>query len=222
LELLQQLTYQLFHLVVVHGYWIVGLVIALESLGLPLPGEATLIAACAYAGGTQRLAVVPILLAAMLGAVIGDNIGYWIGREAGFRMLTRYGGRIGLSPARLRLGQFLFLKHGGKIVFFGRFVAILRTLAGLLAGANQMPWWRFFLFNIAGAIIWVGGYGTAAYLVGGQMEHLLGPIGITTAILAVLALTYGYLKLRQGEAVLQEAADAHFRQSANNPQGRRR
>jgi membrane protein DedA with SNARE-associated domain len=210
LRLLQHLVDQIFSLVILYGYWIVGIVIALESLGLPLPGEATLIAACVYAGSTQRLAIVPLLLVAIVGAVLGDNIGYWIGREAGFKVLARYGGRVGLTGARLRLGQFLFLRHGGKIVFFGRFVAVLRILAALLAGANRMPWWRFVAFNLAGAMIWVGGYGSAAYVMGGQMEHFVGPIGLVALVLAVLVIGFGYFRFRRHEMELQEAADAYF------------
>lgn len=209
--MLQHLTDQLFNLVIVHGFWIVGVIIALESLGLPLPGEATLIAACVYAGSTGRIDIVAVLLAAMAGAIIGDNLGYWIGREAGFRLLSRYGWRVGLSPARLRLGQYLFLSYGGSVVFFGRFVAVLRVLAALLAGINHMPWWRFVVFNVAGGIVWVGSYGTTAYFVGGQMQHALGPIGFAAILGALAVLAFGYLRFRRHEASLQAAADAYFR-----------
>ena len=209
--MLQQLTDQLFNLVIVHGFWIVGVVIALESLGLPLPGEATLIAACVYAGSTGRIDIADVLLSAMAGAIIGDNLGYWIGREAGFRLLSRYGRRVGLSGARLRLGQYLFLRYGGSVVFFGRFVAVLRVLAALLAGINHMPWWRFLVFNVAGGIIWVGSYGTTAYLVGGQMQHAVGPVGIAAVVVALAILAFGYFRFRQHEAGLQAAAEAYFR-----------
>lgn len=216
--LFHQLTEQILSWIILYGYIVIGVVIALESFGFPLPGEATLIAACVYAGGTHRLSIVPLLLAAVIGAIVGDNIGYWIGREAGSRLLMRYGGRIGISAARLRLGQFLFLKHGGKLVFFGRFVAVLRVLAALLAGTNQMQWWRFFAFNVAGAIVWVGIYGLTAYVIGGQVEHIVGPIGIAALLLAASVFAFGYFRFRRHEVSLQAAADAYFRGRSEAPE----
>jgi len=87
------------------------------------------------------------------GDVLGDNLGFWVGREGGYRLLRRYGRYIHVEERRLKLGQYLFLKHGGKVVFFGRFVAVLRAWAAFLAGTNRMRWPRFLLFNAAGAIV---------------------------------------------------------------------
>src|SRR5689334_23332722 len=112
-----------------YGYVAVGGIVALESMGLPLPGEATLIAAALYAGATHDLDIGFVIAAAAIGAVVGDNAGYWIGREVGYPLLYRYGRYLGLTESRLKLGQYLFREHGGKIVFFGRFVAVLRALA---------------------------------------------------------------------------------------------
>lgn len=201
---------QLPDLVSTYGYWLVAIVIGLESMGLPLPGETTLIAASVYAGGTHRLSIALIILAGVAGAILGDNAGYWIGRKAGFRLLSRYGRRVGISEPRLRLGQYLFLRHGGKIVFLGRFVAVLRVLAALLAGALHMAWPRFLAFNVAAAIAWVGSFGLAAYLLGGQVRHLVGPLGIATLALAAIVTGYGFVVVRQRTATLQAAADAHF------------
>jgi membrane protein DedA with SNARE-associated domain len=106
--------------------------------GLPLPGEAMLIAAAIYAGKSGGLDIAEVIAAAAAGAIVGDNIGYWIGREIGFRIHVRYGRYVGLTEQRIKLGQYLFMQHGGKIVFFGRFVALLRVLAALLAGVNRM------------------------------------------------------------------------------------
>jgi membrane protein DedA with SNARE-associated domain len=127
-----------------YGYWAVLVLVGLESMGLPLPGETALISAAVYAGTSHELNIIGVVAAAAAGAVIGDNIGYEIGRLMGFPILRRYGPRIGLDERRLRLGQYLFRRYGGAIVFFGRFAALLRTFAALLAGTNRMPWPRFF------------------------------------------------------------------------------
>lgn len=119
-----------------YGYWAVAVVIALESLGLPVPGEATLIAAALYAGSTHRLNIVLVILAAFAGAVLGDTIGFWIGCEVGFRLVIRYGRHLQVTERRIKLGRYLFWRHGGKVVFFGRFVPVLRALAAFLAGVN--------------------------------------------------------------------------------------
>jgi len=93
-----------------------------------------------------------VIAAAASGAILGDNLGFWIGREGGYRLLRRYGRYIRLEERRLKLGQYLFMRHGGKVVFFGRFVAVLRAWAAFLAGTNRMRWPRFLLFNAAGGI----------------------------------------------------------------------
>ncbi len=197
-------------LIASYGYWLVAGVIAIESMGLPLPGEATLLAAAIYAGNTGRLNIALVILAASLGAIVGDNLGYWIGREAGFRLLVRWGPRVGLTTGRLKIGQYLFRQHGGKVVFFGRFVALLRALAGPLAGANRMDWRKFFAFNASGAVVWTGSYGLAAYLFGSHITHLLGPIGVVlSAVALVVIVTVGILA-RRHEAVLRDAAERAF------------
>lgn len=104
------------HLVVTYGYVVVALIVALESMGLPLPGETVLIAAAVYAGVTHRLSIVPLIGAAAFGAVLGDNLGFWIGRRFGFALLRRYGHFVGLDERRLKLGRYLFDRHGGKVV----------------------------------------------------------------------------------------------------------
>src|SRR5262245_59879520 len=121
-------------------------------MGLPLPGESVLVLAAMYA--TQHAhSITAVVAAAAVGAVLGDNVGYWIGREFGYRLLRRHGSRVGLSPNKIKLGQYLFLRHGGTVVFFGRFVAVLRVLAAVLAGVNRMDWRRFLVANAAGAIL---------------------------------------------------------------------
>ena len=166
-------------LIMKYGSFAVAVVVCLESMGLPLPGEAILIAAAIYAGKTGQLSIYQVIAAAAAGAIIGDNIGYWIGREIGFRLLVRYGSYVGLTEPRIKVGQYLFQRHGGKIVFFGRFIALLRVLAALLAGINRMSWLRFFIANAAGAMLWATVFGLGAYTLGQDIEIGFGTLWIT-------------------------------------------
>lgn len=93
-------------------------------MGIPLPGETVLVLAALYAGTHHDLSIWGVIASAAAGAILGDNIGYWVGREFGYRLLLRYGAYIGISDSRIKLGQYLFLRHGTKVVFFGRFVAL--------------------------------------------------------------------------------------------------
>jgi membrane protein DedA with SNARE-associated domain len=138
------------HLLQSYGYYAVFVFIALESLGIPLPGETTLIAAAIYAGSTGHLNIVVVFLVAAAAAVLGDNAGYWIGRSGGQRLVNRYGRFVRLDATKMKIGRYLFARHGGKVVFFGRFVTVLRTYAAFLAGLNTMHWRRFTAFNAAG------------------------------------------------------------------------
>jgi membrane protein DedA with SNARE-associated domain len=197
------------HLLALYGYWVIAGMVALESMGVPVPGETTLIAAAAYAGTTHHLSIALVIGAAAAGAIIGDSIGFWLGREFGFRLLVRYGRRVGLSERRIKLGQYLFLRHGGKLVFVGRFVAVLRALAAFLAGANRMPWPRFLLFNAAGGMVWATVYGLGAYVFGEQVHRLVGAVGIASAVLAVIVIGPTLLFLRRhGERLESEAERA--------------
>ena len=117
-----------------YGYLGIFVIVGLESAGIPMPGETVLVAAAILAG-QGKLNIFGVITAAAAGAIIGDNCGYWVGREFGFRLVYRFGRYVRLDERRLKLGQYLFLRHGGKIVFFGRFVAILRAFAAFLAGS---------------------------------------------------------------------------------------
>jgi len=193
--------------VVRHGYWVVAAAIGVESMGIPVPGETMLVAAAIYAGATHKLDIGTVIAAAIAGAIIGDGLGFLIGRRFGHRLLLRYGSRIGMTPARIKLGQYLFLRFGGTVVFFGRFIALLRALAALLAGINCMPWPRFLLFNAAGAVVWAGSYGMLAYLFGEKVEAVTRPVGIAVIVGAVISSVFVMRFLKHHETQLEAEAE---------------
>lgn len=170
----------------------------LESAGLPLPGETVLILASVYAGATGELSLPLIIGFAAAGAILGDNIGFWIGRRWGTKFLVRYGRFIHLPEERLKLGQYLFARHGAKIVFFGRFVAFLRVFAALLAGANKYHWPQFLFFNAAGGTVWSLAFGTGAYVFGDSIHRVSGPLGMI-ALGGVVAGAIGFMYIVRRE-----------------------
>jgi membrane protein DedA with SNARE-associated domain len=189
-----------------YGYATVFAGIMLESTGLPLPGESLMIAAALYAATTNHLDIFILVPLAAAGATCGDQIGYFIGRWVGFRVLVRWGRKLGLTEDRLNLGRYLFRRYGGAVVFFGRFVVILRNLAGLLAGANRMPWHSFLLWNALGGIGWTSLYGFGAYLLGDAVERISGPLGIGLAIAGGAAVVAIFIFIERNESRLMEEA----------------
>ena len=196
-----------------YGYPVVFLCVMLESIGLPLPGESLMIAAAIYAATTHHLDIYWLVPAAAAGAIVGDQIGYFIGRSIGFRVLARWGRKIGLTDERLELGRFLFRKYGGAVVFFGRFVAILRTFAALLAGANRMQWHTFLLWNSLGGIFWTALYGFGAYFLGDTVKRISGPAGIGMAIVGGSVLIAGFIFIKRNEKRLLEDARQEMQRS---------
>jgi membrane protein DedA with SNARE-associated domain len=168
-----------------YGYLAVFIVVGLESAGVPMPGETALVSAAIFAG-QGSLDIKWVIACAAAAAILGDNAGYWVGREFGFPLVLRYGRYIHLDEGRLKLGQYLFQRHGGKIVFFGRFVAMLRAFAALLAGINRLEWPRFFLFNALGAVVWASLFGLGGYFLGHAFEHYARPVGIAALICAII------------------------------------
>jgi membrane protein DedA with SNARE-associated domain len=182
-----------------YGNIVVAVVVALESVGLPLPGETLLIAAAVAAATTNQLNIFFLVFAASLGAIAGQAAGYGIGRAIGFRLLHRYGRHIGLTEKRLQYGRALFRRHGVKVVMASRFVVLLRTLAALLAGANRMQWLPFMVANAIGSIAWSALYGFGAYLLGHEAKQFAGPAAIAIGAAAVIALGVAALYARRHE-----------------------
>ncbi len=177
---------QLPDLVATYGLPAIFVVILLESAGLPLPGETMLLTGAVLAGSGNGLDITAVIATAAVAAILGDNLGFWAGRRWGLRLLLKYGRYVHLNERKLKLGQYLFRRHGGTIVFFGRFVALLRTFAAVLAGANRYDARRFLLWNAAGGIVWASVMGGLGWAFGSQVENVLGPAGL--AALGVVAL----------------------------------
>jgi len=197
-------------LVAQYGYLAVFVIVGLESTGVPLPGETTLVAAGLYAGATHRLNIFGVVLAAAAGAILGDNLGYLVGHWGGYRLLVRYGRYIRLSEKRIKIARYLFLRYGGEVVFFGRFTAILRTYAAFLAGTTRMPWRRFLFYNAAGGVVWASVYGGGAYLLGRQIERVSGPLEVVFVLVGVVAVVVATLLIRRQEDRLAAAAERAF------------
>ncbi len=192
------------------GYWAVFLLVAIESLGIPLPGETALILAGVYAGHTHRLDPWVIFGVAAAAAIIGDNIGYWLGAKGGYPLARRYGSKVRLDERKLKTARYLFDRHGRKVVFFGRFVSVLRTYAAFLAGVSRMDWWRFVLANAAGGILWAGIYTLASYLAGDALLRNSGTISWILGGAAVVAIVLGLIAVRRQAARLGDRAEAAY------------
>ncbi len=170
-----------------YGYFVVFFGVMLENAGVPVPGETILLAGAALAR-FGHLSLPNVILIAVLGAVLGDNVGFFIGRRGGRRLLERKGRMFGLTPARLAQFDAFFAKHGAKTVFIARFVTGLRVVGAVLAGASTLPWGRFLVFNVAGAVAWASTFGAVGYALGyswDTIEQWIGHLGL--ALLLVLA-----------------------------------
>ncbi|WP_053688876.1 DedA family protein [Streptomyces sp. WM6372] len=191
-------------------YLLVGLVIGLESLGIPLPGEIILVSSALLASQHGEIDPVVLGICASTGAIVGDSIGYAIGRRGGKPLLERLGRRFPkhFGPEHVAQAERAFEKWGMWAVFFGRFVALLRIFAGPLAGVLHMPYWRFLVANILGGILWAGGTTAVIYTIGIVAEPWLKGFSWVALVLAlVIGLTVTLvLRSRMKKAAAAEAA----------------
>jgi membrane protein DedA with SNARE-associated domain len=185
-----------------YGYWAVFGAILLENFGLPVPGE-TLLIAGALLASRGKMHIVPLLVTACIAAVTGDNMGYAIGRFGGRRLVFRYGRYVLITEERLRKAEGFFGRYGGAVVVMARFLAVLRQLNGIVAGTVKMSWYRFLLYNMLGAALWVTFWGMLFYELGESASSfgagfnslqffLLGGL-----VAAILALTIHWLHRRR-------------------------
>jgi membrane protein DedA with SNARE-associated domain len=188
------------------SYIAIFLVIAGESMGIPLPGETMLLTASIYAGSTHRLSIYLVIFAAIMGAILGDNWGYGLGRSGGYTLLRKYGKYIKVDESKLKVGQYLFIQHGGKIVFFGRFFSLLRVWAAFLAGVNKMAWKRFLVYNAGGGIIWATFYGTLGYILGKHVNELSKPLRLILLIAGSIIVILSFFYVRYNIQILEKKA----------------
>ena len=169
-----------------YGYLAVFVLPMLESTGLPVPGETMLLTASVYAATTGRLSIVGVITAAAAGAIVGDNLGYLIGRRGGRALALRFGRYVGIREKQLHMGERFFARHGAKAVFLARFITILRTIGAFLAGVSRMPYGNFLVFNAAGGTAWALVYGLLAYSLGRQFARYQVVITRSGVVLAVV------------------------------------
>ena len=158
-----------------YGYLAVGGLVTLEDFGIPVPGETILVAASVYAGA-GRLSIVAVGVVAVLAAIIGDNIGYAIGRFGGRALVLRFCRFVLVTEERLARAEGFFARYGGPIVVIARFVEGLRQLNGIIAGIAEMPWPRFVVFNAIGAALWVGAWTSVGYLAGDHIQVIYAAV----------------------------------------------
>jgi membrane protein DedA with SNARE-associated domain len=193
-----------------YGYLAVFALVAIESLGIPLPGETVLVAAATYAGATHRLSIWFVFLVGAGAAVLGDTIGYWIGDLGGYKLLRRYGRYVHMDEPKIKVARYLFDRRGGAVVFFGRFVSILRTYAAFLAGTNKMRYRRFLVFNVSGGVLWAAVYCALAYNAAGFLSHSSTPFEIGAGCLAAVLLVAGFLVISRHMGALTAMAEAAY------------
>ena len=195
-----------YHLLHQYGYPVITVALALECAGLLIPGETVFFGSAIYASTTGHLNILLIIAAAIAGAIIGNCIGFGVGRLIGAPLLTRYGCRIGLTQRRMALGRYLFRRHGGKVIFFSRFVSVLRSFNALLAGASEMPFRPFLSWTIVGGVAWPCAHGAFAYALGNTARALSLPFQVALAV-AVIAIVFFILRfVKQNECRLEALA----------------
>ena len=188
-----------------HGLFLVFVAIAIESAGVPLPGEAALAAAAVLAhNGNYPLWAVIVVGA--LAAIIGDNIGYWLGREGGRKLLDRWSYTRKHAARAFPPAERFFEKHGPKAVFFGRFIALLRITSAWLAGISHMAWWRFTFWNALGGIVWATAVSLIAYWAGAQVIDAFSRYGVYAVVVLIGIVSIGYIVVRVvRKRVIEEA-----------------
>jgi membrane protein DedA with SNARE-associated domain len=177
-----------------YGLVLLFLLVAMESAGVPLPGEAALITAAVLAH--DHYGIVAVIAVAAVGAIVGDNVGYWLGRLGGRKLLERWSVTRRYAERAHPPSERFFKRHGGKTVFFGRFIALLRVTAAWLAGISRMHWWQFAAWNAAGGILWATGIGLLAYYAGKAAADAVGRFGLYGAAAVIVLVAVALVGLR--------------------------
>ncbi len=203
------------HLMREYGYGVITLAVAIECAGLLFPGETLFFGAAIYASTTGRIGIVGVIAAASAGAILGNLVGFTIGRVIGGPILAKHGWRVGLNARRLALGRYLFRQHGGKVVFACRFVSVLRSFNALLAGASAMPWRGFVGWTVAGGIAWPVVHGTFGYVLGDAARRMSGPFRVVLGLATVAAVVWILRFIKRNETRLEAIAmrSEHYEQN---------
>ena len=191
------------HLIGTYGYGILFVLVAVVSLGIPLPGETALVTAAAFAAN-GRLDVLWVFGVGVAAAIAGDNTGYWLGRTGGLQLVERYGHHVGLNASKLARVRGFYERHGSKTVLIGRFIAILRSWAAVLAGVMRMSYPRFIAFNAAGCVLWTTVFTAVGYVFGKNLplvEKYIREIGIAAAVLVVVAIVIFVMRRRSRQRI---------------------
>lgn len=177
-----------------YGYPLLFLLVGLESVGVPLPGETALLTAAAFAA-IGHLSIAAVIIVAAAAAIAGDNGGYWIGRRGGLALVHRYGKVLHVNERKLARVRYFFERHGAKTVFFGRFIALLRTWAAMFAGVARMKYPTFMLYNALGGIAWSVLFGMLGYIFGRNLPALERQVKHVSwvAVIAVMVIVAGAL-----------------------------
>ena len=194
------------HLLHEYGIGVITLGVGLECAGLLFPGETIFFAAAIYASTTGRMSFAAVVGAAIAGAILGNVVGFLIGRWIGAPVLARHGWRVGLTARRLALGRYLFREHGGKVVFFCRFVSVLRSFNALLAGASGMRWVPFLAWSVAGGVAWPCLHGLFAYVLGDAASRMSGRFQVVLAVATVGVVVWVLRFVKRNETRLEEIA----------------
>ena len=198
------------HLVETWGYWAVALFVLTEAFGVPLPGETAVILAGTYAGHTHRLSPWLLFVVAAASALAGGLIGYALGHYGGYRLVRRWGHKIRLDEQKLRISRYLFDIYGSRVVFFGRFVSVLRTYAAFLAGTTRMQLRRFAAANAASAIVWAAIFTYASYVAGNTLRRSSGTITWALIGAALVVIASAVIVLRRRMEDIAARADAAY------------
>jgi len=178
-----------------YGLFLLFLLIAMESAGIPLPGETALVAAGVLASRGD-MNIVAVIAVAAVAAILGDNVGYWAGRLGGRKLLQRWGPLERYASRVLPWSERFFERHGGKTIFLARFIAVLRVTAAWLAGISRMQWWLFFLWNATGGIVWAVAVGLVAFYAGHAAAAAIGRYGLIAGAAIVVLLVVGAFVFR--------------------------
>jgi len=190
-----------------YGLVLLFVFVAVESAGVPIPGETVLITAAVLARPEHHdYSLFWVIVVAAAGAIVGDNIGYLLGRYGGRRLIDRWGFVRRHAERVLPPSERFFEKHGPKTVFFGRFIAILRVTAAWLAGISHMTWWRFFMWNAAGGIIWATGVALLAYWAGKAVADAVSRYGLYGVLALIILGALAYVALRVWRKRMMESA----------------